>query len=283
MWPDLGLCLLGVAVGTIGTLIGAGGGFLLAPILALLYADAEPDTLASISLAVVFANSCMGTLAYARLKRIAYRPGLAFAAAGVPGALVGAYLASEIARGLFELVLGTTMLVGAILLLLRPKAPSLPPRGRLDPEAASESADAMHVPTASGPSVPHLSPRDWKIGIAGSGGVGVLSSLLGIGGGIIHVPLLTLRLRFPVHTATATSHFVLAITSGVGLVAHIAAGSFSSGIHRAIVISLGALVGAPIGARLSTRLHGNAILRGLSLALAAVGVRMVWMGFRLMR
>lgn len=279
MWSDLGLCLLGVAVGCAGTLIGAGGGFLLIPVLALLYPQDQPETLASISLAVVFANSCMGTLAYARLKRIAYRPGLCFAAAGIPGSLIGVYLAAQIARGLFELVLGATMIIGAILLLLRPRAPSIPPGAVEDALTGAPASASAHARV----SVPHWSRRDWSIGIAGSTGVGVLSSLLGIGGGIIHVPLLTLRLRMAVHNATATSHFVLAITSGVGLAAHIASGSFSTGVDRAILISIGAMAGAPIGARLSTRLHGPAILRGLALALAAVGLRMIWAGFRLVR
>lgn len=272
-----------MAVGAIGTLIGAGGGFLLVPVLTLLYPDDRPETLTSISLAVVFANSCVGTVAYARLKRIAYRPGLVFAAAGIPGSIVGAILATHMTRGPFELVLGATMLIGAFLLLIRPKAPTLPVKGMID-NAAHDGSDNPSLPDLSAAkSTPQLNRRDWTIGTIGSTGVGVLSSLLGIGGGVIHVPLLTLRLRFPVHTATATSHFVLAMTSSVGLAVHIGTGSFSSGVHRAIAISIGAMVGAPIGARLSTRMRGNAILRGLSLALAAVGLRMVWTGFRLMK
>jgi len=280
MWPDIGLCLLGIAVGATGTLIGAGGGFLLAPVLALLYPTDSPDTLASISLAVVFANSCMGTLAYARLKRIAYRPGLIFASAGVPGALLGAWLAAQIARGLFELVLGATMIAGAILLILKSRSSSTVTRdGDSSKGPASESS--LHLPASD--LAPRLDRSDWTVGIAGSAGVGVLASLLGIGGGIIHVPLLTHRLRFPVHLATATSHFILAITSGVGLTAHIAGGAFSTGMDRAMVIALGAVIGAPIGAALSTRLHGAAILRGLSFALIAVGIRMGWMGLKLIR
>lgn len=283
MWPDLALTLLGVCVGAVGTLIGAGGGFLLVPILTLLYPSEEPETLSSISLAVVFANSCVGTIAYSRLRRIAYRPGMAFAAAGIPGSIAGAFLATHMTRGPFELVLGATMLVGAVLLLIRPKAPTLPPGGRLDDNRSSEGHEPSPHELTADRLTPPLNQRDWTIGIAGSAGVGVLSSLLGIGGGIIHVPLLTLRLRFPVHVATATSHFVLAITSGVGLFVHFATGSFSSGIHRAIAIGIGAVIGAPIGARLSTRMHGSAILRGLSLALAAVGVRMVFTGLRLIK
>ncbi|HEX3072885.1 MAG TPA: TSUP family transporter, partial [Ignavibacteriales bacterium] len=59
---------LGFAVGTIGTLIGAGGGFILMPVLLFLYPNMSPDSLVGISLAVVFFNSFSGSLSYARMK-----------------------------------------------------------------------------------------------------------------------------------------------------------------------------------------------------------------------
>lgn len=283
MLPSLGLCLLGLAVGALGTLIGAGGGFLLAPMLTLLYPSDRPETLASISLAVVFANSSIGALAYARMKRIAYREGLIFASAGIPGALLGVWLSGQIARGLFELVLGATMVTGAILLILRPRPASAARHGTINEGSSETASTTAHNNATPGGLIPRWNRRDWSIGIAGSAGVGVLSSLLGIGGGIIHVPLLTLRLRIPVHVATATSHFILAITSGVGLAAHGAGGSYATGAYRAILLCAGAMVGAPIGASLSTRLHGSIILRGLAVALMAVGIRMAWIGLALLK
>src|SRR5471032_1180776 len=56
--------------------------------------------------------------------------------------------------------------------------------------------------------------------------VGFVSSFLGIGGGIIHVPLLVQALGFPVHIATATSHFVLVAMSGAASLTHLAQGSY---------------------------------------------------------
>jgi uncharacterized membrane protein YfcA len=56
---------LGLLIGMLGTLIGAGGGFVLLPVLLLLYPDADPDTVTSISLAVVFFNALSGSWAYA--------------------------------------------------------------------------------------------------------------------------------------------------------------------------------------------------------------------------
>ncbi|MGD9935584.1 MAG: TSUP family transporter, partial [Dehalococcoidia bacterium] len=67
------LVLLGAAVGVFGTLVGAGGGFILVPVLLLFYPDRKPEEIASIGLFVVFANSVSGSIAYGRQGRIDYR------------------------------------------------------------------------------------------------------------------------------------------------------------------------------------------------------------------
>ena len=68
------LTLLGFVIGTYGTLIGAGGGFVLVPILLMLYPNESPEIITSISLAVVFFNAMSGSLAYSRMKRIIINP-----------------------------------------------------------------------------------------------------------------------------------------------------------------------------------------------------------------
>jgi len=107
--------------------------------------------------------------------------------------------------------------------------------------------------------------------------VGYLSSFLGIGGGIIHVPALVYLLDFPVHIATATSHFVLAIMALTGTLVHIWDGSLKPGVEPTLCLAIGVLLGAPVGAQLSSRLHGPWIIRGLALALGLVGIRIAIM------
>jgi uncharacterized membrane protein YfcA len=86
------LVLLGIGVGGVGTLVGAGGGFLLTPVLLLVYPHDSPRTITAISLAAVWANSTSGTLAYARQRRIDLRNGVVFGIATLPGAVGGALL-----------------------------------------------------------------------------------------------------------------------------------------------------------------------------------------------
>ena len=101
--------------------------------------------------------------------------------------------------------------------------------------------------------------------------VGFLSSLLGIGGGIIHVPVLIHLLNFPVHIATATSQFILTNMALTGTLTHIATGAFTQGIRRTILLAVGVLLGAPLGTLLSRKIHGIWIIRGLAFALGGGG------------
>lgn len=94
------LCLIGV--GAFGTVIGAGGGFILTPILLLLYPHDSAQTLTAISLAVVFFNAASGSAAYVRQRRIDFRIGTVFALATLPGAIGGALVVGAVSRRVFD-------------------------------------------------------------------------------------------------------------------------------------------------------------------------------------
>lgn len=267
MLPYLWLVPIGFLVGAYGTLIGAGGGFVLVPFLLLLYPTENSEIITSISLAVVFFNALSGSVAYARSGRIDYRSGTLFALATIPGAILGALTTAYIPRRLFDAVLGVLMIIGAGLLLWGPNAEQRVPTG-----VARQSLVRTLVETDG---TAHTFSYNPRLGVGLSIVVGYFSSLLGIGGGIIHVPVLVHLLNFPVHIATATSHFVLAIMVLTGTLVHIITGTFSHGVRRTIALSLGVLVGAQLGARLSERVQGKWILRGLALALGAVGIRLL--------
>ena len=116
----LWLIPLGVLVGGYGTLIGAGGGFVLMPVLLLLYPGEDRVLLAAISLAVVFFNALSGSVAYGRMRRIDYRSGMMFAAATIPGAVPGALTTSRLPRGLFDGSLAVLLLIVSVFLLFNP-------------------------------------------------------------------------------------------------------------------------------------------------------------------
>jgi len=264
---------LGLAIGAFGTLIGAGGGFILVPILLIVYPDENTELITSISLAVVFFNALSGSFAYARMKRIDFKSGIVFAVATIPGAILGAISVAYVPRQVFDIVFGVLMIAAGAFLWLSAK------------EAASNSSASTSKLTfrdfIDADGVRYQYAYNPVIGIVLSVFVGFVSSLLGVGGGFIHVPALSRLLNFPVHVATATSHFVLAVMALTGTIVHIVNGAFEHGVRRTAILAVGVLIGAQIGARLSNRIGGKSIIRGLALALVFVGLRLVWSELRL--
>src|SRR5882762_1210524 len=103
----------------------------------------------------------------------------------------------------------------------------------------------------------------WLLPVGFVLGVGFLSSLLGIGGGIIHVPIMANLLHFPVHVATATSHFTLAIMTLTGSSVHALEGDFVGVFGRLVPLSIGVAAGAQLGAGLARWVGGVWIIRAL--------------------
>jgi uncharacterized membrane protein YfcA len=272
-WLELLLIPLGFAVGAYGTIVGAGGGFLLVPLLLIIYPDADPAEITSISLAAVFFNAISGSAAYARLRRIDYRSGLIFAAASLPSAVAGALIIDYVPRAGFDLVFGLILLaIGAYVLYAT---------GRRQVMRTPQSGRWVHTRT-----LPSTEPGEtfrWSYnvlyGVGLSAGIGLLSSLLGIGGGIFMVPSMITILRFPVHVATATSTFVLMFMSGEASIVHLGTGTLAGGnIWKAVLISVGVIPGAQAGAALAQRFRGPIIARLLSIALFVVAARLLLSG-----
>jgi uncharacterized protein len=264
----VGFISLGFITGFYGTLIGAGGGFVLMPILLLLYPEAPPEQLTSISLAVVLFNALGGSESYALMRRIDYKSGLMFAGATIPGAIVGALNTGLVHRQFFDFIFSVALVSSSIFLFVRSSHTTSDGSTH-----HSRHEISRHLIEANGVAFDY-SFNPW-LGIVLSFFVGYASSFLGIGGGIIHVPAMTYLLNFPVHIATATSHFVLAIMAFTGTVTHVITGAFTHGVNLTLSLAIGALLGAPLGAYLSNRIGGAWIIRGLAIALGLVGVRIL--------
>lgn len=265
------LALLGVGLGAFGTLVGAGGGFLLVPILLFAYPDMPPSTVTAMSLFVVLANAASGTIAYWRQGRIDVFTGGIFAAATLPSAVAGAIVVGYIPRQQFN-VLFAIALAAIGLWLLAPKPDTTEIRAPL----TGRGVIRRRLTDRNGLSFVY-GYRLWQ-GLSISAGVGFISSLFGIGGGIVHVPAMVMVLRFPVYVATATSQFVLGIMASEAVAVHVARGTLAWDITlaRASAVALGAILGAQAGAYFSHRVRGETILRALGAALLLVAARLAW-------
>lgn len=241
---------------------------MLVPVLLLLYPHEDPETITAMSLLVVCANATSGSIAYARQKRIDYRSGIWFAIATLPGAVGGAVVVGYVPRRLFDALFAAALVAIGIVLMVRSQSTAI------QPPVTGRGVVRRQITDARGNTFVY-SFQLWK-GVAISTVVGFVSSLLGIGGGVIHVPVMATMLHFPVHIAAATSHFVLAFMSAEGTAVHVATGTLSwdQPLARAVLIGAGAIPGAQIGARLSHYIHGGIIIRALAGALVLVGLRL---------
>ncbi len=236
------------------------------PILLFLYPEETPATITSITLTVAFFNALSGSIAYWRLKRIDYRSGFLFSTVAVPGAIIGAFVIDFLNRGVFQYIFGSLLLAVSAYLVLRPMR---------------KTAAAGHLKWQVDRDITDRQNNKYKYsynllaGMTIASFVGVIAGLLGIGGGIIHVPAMTQILFFPVHIATATSHFVVAISTLAAIITHIVAGTYTGEIGRVAVLSAGAIIGAQFGARLSARVKASLIVRLLALGLAVVALRLL--------
>jgi uncharacterized membrane protein YfcA len=262
------LLIAGLLVGIYSTLIGAGGGFILTPLLILAYPDRTPEVITAMSLGVVFMNAASGSVAYRSQRRIDYLAALIFASTTVPAAIVGASLTSLLPRETFELAFGLFLLaIAAWLILRRPPRIQTSPRGRRHLRRFLTDAQGH---TYSYSFDPWLGAT---LGIL----VGFISSLFGIGGGLIFAPAMIMFMRFPAYIATATSTFTQVFAAGAGVAVHLILGSYQDTWVEELFLILGVLAGAQLGALLSARLYDrqSVVVRLLSYALGVVSVRLV--------
>lgn len=242
MWTYLLAAGLSLVIGVVLGMLGGGGAILTLPM--LVYAvGVEPKTAIASSLFVVGATSAVGTAVNARSRTVEWRIGLAFGAAAMGGAFAGGRLAAFVPASL--------LLVGFALMMLVTAAAML--RGRAEPPAGATSG-------------PFPLGRMLALGA----GVGVVSGLVGAGGGFLIVPALSLVGGLPLKRAIATSLFVIALQSFAGFAGHIGHAALDAPLLALVTIA--AMVGLLAGLRVGKRLPAQHLRRGFAWLVIAMGL-----------
>ena len=246
------LLVVGLGAGTLGSMLGVGGGIIMVP--ALTFLNVPPTQAASTSLIAVMATSISSTIEYSRQKRINYGLGLQMAACAIPGGVLGAVLSEYLLQDTFKLYFGILLILTGLYILYR-----------------NSVLKDRHVKRRS---------LALQVGVfAASFGAGIISSLFGVGGGIIFVPAMLLVLGLTMHRAAPTSQFTLMMTAIAGVFTHSALGH--PDYLQAIVLSIGAFVGAQIGARLSRITKDVLLQRLLAAVLMTVAIIFILDGLNL--
>lgn len=232
-------------------MVGLGGGFIIVPVLRIAFGLA-PAAAAGASLALVVANSASGATTYLLQRRVHVRVGLLVAAGGLPGGILGAVAVKHLAPHVFDWLFASLLFaVAADLVFNR--------RKRL---AGREAANVNRV-----------RGMPWQGSLAAGFLIGFISSLFGVGGGVVLVPTLLYFSDLPAHAISATSHFGIVLTSPVGFVTHL----LQRDIDWNYVLPLvaGGLLGGPAGAKLSLRLDSARLMLFVAGALTAAGLALI--------
>lgn len=229
--------LIGVSLG----ILGGGGSILTVPLLVYLAGMETKEAIAT-SLFVVGVTSAAGVVSHARAGRVRWRTGLLFGLAGMIGAYAGGRLA--------EFIPGSVLLIGFALMMVATAFAMI--RGR---RAASKKAHHE---------LPVL--RVLLDGIV----VGLVTGLVGAGGGFLVVPALALLGGLPMTVAVGTSLLVIAMKSFAGLAGYLASVHIDWGF--AALVTVTAVVGSLIGGSLAGRIPQDALRKSFGWFVAVMGV-----------
>jgi hypothetical protein len=266
------LLAIGVAVGVVAGLFGVGGGFLSTPLLILI--GIPPAVAIATVSAQIAASSAAGVLGHAERKTIDWSLATVLVISGTVGSAlgVGALRMLE-SRGLAETVvavafllllggIGSSMSIESLHARLRGKRQ---PQDDVAPAARAYQRWVFSVRT----------PRDVvrQLAFAGLGcAVGFLGALIGIGGGLLIVPVLIYAMRVPTAIAIGTSSVMLAASMSVSTTLHAATGRTVDAV-LALILIVGGVAGAQLGSTLATSMRPERLRLLLGLLILAISGR----------
>jgi uncharacterized membrane protein YfcA len=254
----------GLVAGLLGSALGVGGGFLIVPILTLVLHLPIHIAFGS-SLVAIVANSCTAAGIYTKAKLTNVKLGLLLETATIPGAIIGGLVVAFITPSILSALFGLVLLYVAYTMVGR--------RYLMSEDALSAENSVAHDNTLNSlSSLLASSYYDrnldkvvaYKVtrvpaGLGAGFFAGVLSSLLGIGGGVIKVPVMNVVMGLPMKAAIATSAFMIAITTASGALIYHYHGYIYPFIVAPLVI--GVIIGARLGVELAQRAKGILLRR----------------------
>jgi uncharacterized membrane protein YfcA len=259
------LLAFGVLIGAYSVAIGAGGAFLVAPLLLVRYPDAEPELIATASLATVILSSGLSSVVVTREGRVDLRVGFAISAVAVPAALLAAAGTSLLPRDVFVMGIAFILVALAVWLAWRPHGP--------DPEL-SEHGWSRRIEDRTGNIFIYRVPvlrSILPLVIAA-----FIATLAGISGGPLKVPLLTRIMLMPHAIAVPTVHIANASAAGAAVALHLALGHGGEPLQAALWLGIGMVAANPLGQRARRSFGEGALTRLLALGLLGIGAQTAW-------
>ncbi|UII55432.1 sulfite exporter TauE/SafE family protein [Cytobacillus spongiae] len=265
------LILIGLVAGTLGALIGLGGGIIVVPALLFfgtntsLLQGITPQVAVGTSLFIMIFTGLSSTLTYMKHKTVDYKSGLIFFMGSGPGGIVGAWVNKALQMDEFQIYFGLFMIFVSFILIIR---------GRLKPLKLKQSGIQRTFTDAKGDS--YVYGYHPVLGIGMAFVVGFISGIFGIGGGSLMVPAMIVLFLFPPHVAVATSMFMIFLSAIVSSMTHISLGNVNWLYAFALVP--GAWVGAKVGAFINSKLQSQTLVAILRVLLIVIGLQLIYEG-----
>lgn len=258
----LALVVVGFGIGAYATAIGAGGGFLIAPLLLLRYPGAEPVAVTTASLTVVFVSAMSSSAVMARERLVDVPVVGAMLVVAIPAALLGGLVTNLLPREVFAI--GFAVLLGGIgaYLVWRPVAGIVAPARNAWQRVLTDREGnrySYRIPIVASV-VPNV-------------GAAFLGALAGIGGGPIGVPIMTRIMRIPHAIATTSMHALIVVQSLVVVAMHLALGHAGDPMQDVPWLALGGVLGSPAGRYLRRHLGEGWLTRLLAVGLFFIAIR----------
>lgn len=250
----LGLIAMGLGAGVLGALFGLGGGIVFVPVLTLVF-GLEPAEAVAVSLIGIIAGSVGASTMFVDRGLSNIRLGLLLEITTAAGAIIGAALATYMEQWILMVLFSAVVYISAWRMIRNPER-IVPPAEGTGGRFAFRYDDDAHDDHFA------YEVQNIKGGMALCTAAGMVSSMTGVGGGMIKVPLMNLYMHVPMKAASATSSYMIGITAFSGAVAYFFGGQLL--IDYAAGVAIGAFLGSITGAALSRRLDTKHLRRYFS-------------------
>jgi uncharacterized membrane protein YfcA len=264
--------VIALLAGAFGSVLGIGGGLFIIPSLNLFLGISLKTAIAA-SIVAVIATSLGGGNVYVRRHVADIRLGLLLALATVPGAIVGAKIATlvnaKVLAGVFALVLA----VSAYRMFVSGRSTTNDTAEAQPPQRSRLPFRSSYVESSTGQIISYEVGRV-PLGVAISVLAGLVSGMLGVGGGIIQVPVMNLIMGVPIKVATTTSTYVIGITAMAGAFVYYNHKPSFIDPSLAVPVTIGVFLGATFGSRLLGNLSPTALRNFFTVVMAIYTIQM---------
>ncbi len=256
----------------LGGILGMASGIFIVPILTLIF-SLDMHTAIGASLVSVIACSCGSAATFLRSRLTNVRLAIVLETATTAGAASGVLLSGLVPVPALFFVFAIALLVSAGQMLARRREAMLPPDA-----AAGDGRrlDSSFFDGALGLEVRYRVDR-LPLGLSLMYGAGVLSSLLGIGSGVLKIPAMDTALRLPIKVSTATSNFMIGVTAAAAAGTYFLRGEISPAIVGPV--ALGSVLGARLGARGLMRIPSSKLRLLFVIVLVFLALQMMFLSF----